>query len=225
MLHACTRVFLFALFSRSFPFSRFPDCRFQYFSVSPFSVFLFSRFPISGFPILQFLLFHVTADNRNVFPFSRLNSHRHAFVGSTPPCIAVSLVVVPSANIFAGISSGQPTLPKRMRSWRASTDAEFQHDLYVDADLAGDQKDSKSTHGAYQMMSGCYSHGQVKKQSCVSLSSPEAEIVSADHGISVEALPALDLIEIVLGRKTRVRVHEDNEAAGLATRSGKSPAM
>jgi hypothetical protein len=55
-----------------FPFSRFPDCRFQDFSVSPFSVFLFSRFPISGFPILQFLLFHVTADNRNVFPFSEL---------------------------------------------------------------------------------------------------------------------------------------------------------
>ena len=49
---------------------------------------------------------------------------------------------------------------------------------------------------------------------------PEAEIASADHGIRVEALPALDLIEIVLGRKTRVRVHEDNETAALAIRNG-----
>ena len=121
------------------------------------------------------------------------------------------------------------TLRKRMRSWRATNDTEFQHDLYVDADFAGDQKDSKSTNGVYQMISGANSHGQIsavsKKQSCVSHSTPEAEIVSADHGIRVEALPALDLIEIVLGRKTRVRVHEDNETAALAIRNGKSPAM
>ena len=123
----------------------------------------------------------------------------------------------------------QTTLQLRMRSWRSTKDTNFTHDLYVDADFAGDAKDSKSTNGVYQQLAGNSSRGQVsavsKKQSCVSHSTPEAEIVAADHGIRVEALPALDLVELVLGRKARVRVHEDNETAALAIRNGKSPAM
>ena len=59
----------------------------------------------------------------------------------------------------------------------------------------------------------------------MSHSTPEAEVVAADHGVRSEALPALDLAELVLDRKVVVNLHEDNETAALALKNGKSPAM
>ena len=50
-----------------------------------------------------------------------------------------------------------------------------------------------------------------KKQSCVSHSTPEAEIVAADLAIRIEGLPALQLWDMVLERSTKLVFQEDND--------------
>ena len=76
--------------------------------------------------------------------------------------------------------------------------------LYVDAGFAGDQKDSKSTNGTFHCVESQYSFGplagQSEKQTCVSHSTPEAEVVAAGHGIRTEGLPSLDLLSLILKR-------------------------
>ena len=64
-----------------------------------------------------------------------------------------------------------------------------------------------------------------KRQRCVFHSTPEAEIVAADHGLRVEALPAVTLWELLLGRKLKVRLMEDNDAAVKIKTSGRNPAI
>ena len=67
-----------------------------------------------------------------------------------------------------------------------------------------------------------------KKQSCVSHSTPEAEIVAADMVIRVIGLPAMQLWDILLGAgngKLRAIFKEDNEAAIKILTSGKNPTM
>ena len=66
--------------------------------------------------------------------------------------------------------------------------------LYTDADLASDPEDSVSTSGAYFAIAGPKTPGhRSKRQTAVSHSSTESEIVSADHGLKCMGLPALDL--------------------------------
>ena len=124
------------------------------------------------------------------------------------------------------------TYSMRMRSWRSEGDKpdQLMPRLYVDADFAGDAKDSKSCNGIYYHLHGPNTSIQVsatsKKQSCVSHSTPEAEIVAADCGIRNDALPSLDLIELLLARESAtVELYEDNETAAHVIRTGKSPAM
>ena len=94
-----------------------------------------------------------------------------------------------------------------MRSWvnQADTVAGLVPSDYADADFAGDQKDSKSTNGGYLCVVSPRSHCQLsatsKKQTAVSHSTPEAEIVSAYHNLRTEGLPALDLFDVLLNRK------------------------
>ena len=76
--------------------------------------------------------------------------------------------------------------------------------LYTDADLASDPEDSISTSGAYFAILGPKTHAPLghrsKRQTAVSHSSTESEIVSAGHGLKCMGLPALDLWEVLLGR-------------------------
>ena len=71
--------------------------------------------------------------------------------------------------------------------------------LYCDADFASDTKDSKSTSGAVVALVGPNSYVPVsawcKKQSVVSHSSTEAEIVSLDSALHQEGLPVLTFWE------------------------------
>ena len=62
-------------------------------------------------------------------------------------------------------------------------------ELFQDSDFAGDLKDSKSTSGG----------GMCKKQTSVSHSSTESEIISLDAGLRMDGLPALELWELVFG--------------------------
>ena len=64
-----------------------------------------------------------------------------------------------------------------------------------------------------------------KKQTSVSKSTPEAEIVAIDHGLSKHALPALSLWENILGKTITIRLMEDNSAACRVVITGRNPSM
>ena len=73
--------------------------------------------------------------------------------------------------------------------------------LFQDSDLAGDLEDSKSTSGGTLCVSGNHTLVLIscmcKKQTCVSHSSTEAEIISLDAGLRMDGIPALDLWDLV----------------------------
>jgi len=64
-----------------------------------------------------------------------------------------------------------------------------------------------------------------KKQTCVSHSTPEAELVAIDLAVRAEGLPALDIWEVLLERPVKLAFQEDNQAAIVALQSGYSTAL
>ena len=83
--------------------------------------------------------------------------------------------------------------------------------LFQDSDFAGDLEDSKSTSGGTLCIFGSHTFVPIswmcKKQTSVSHSSTESEIISLDTGLCLDGLPALelwDLIVSVLGNVSRV---------------------
>jgi ribosomal protein L16/L10AE len=68
-------------------------------------------------------------------------------------------------------------------------------------------------------------NGQSKKQSAVSHSTPESEIVSADAGVRTFGLPALDLWSLILNRRVKLVLEEDNSAAKRVIETGRNPTM
>ena len=84
-------------------------------------------------------------------------------------------------------------------------------DCLKDSDFAGDLEDSKSTSGGTLCVFGSHTFVPIswmcKKQTAVSHSSTESEIISLDIGLRLDGLPALelwDLIVYVLGNVSRV---------------------
>ena len=121
------------------------------------------------------------------------------------------------------------TLHIRLTGWVGDDPSECGIDLFADSDFAGDSKLSRSTSALYLDLLGpstCYPiSGQSKKQGCVSHSTPEAEVVAADHALLTSGFPALDVRSLLLGRSPVLEVHEDNETAIGAMRHGYSPAL
>ena len=83
--------------------------------------------------------------------------------------------------------------------------------LFQDSDFAGDLEDSKSTSGGTLCVFGSHAFVPIswmcKKQTTVSHSSTESEIISLDTGLRLDGLPALelwDLIVSVLGNVSHV---------------------
>ena len=83
--------------------------------------------------------------------------------------------------------------------------------LFQDSDFAGDLEDSKSTSGGTLCIFARHTFVPIswkcKKQTAVSHSSTEAEIISLDTGLRLDGLPALelwDLIVSVLGNISRI---------------------
>ena len=74
--------------------------------------------------------------------------------------------------------------------------------LYTDADFAGDTQASKSTSGCYIAIVGPNTFAPVtamcKKQTCVSHSSTESEIVAAEYAVRTEGLQVLTFWEHVV---------------------------
>jgi len=104
--------------------------------------------------------------------------------------------------------------------------------IYADADWAGDKPTFHSTSGCFLCLSGrntFYPLAAVsKKQTCVSHSTPEAEIVAADTAIRTVGIPAMQLWDVILHthkRKLQATFKEDNEAAIKVMSSGRNPTM
>jgi hypothetical protein len=99
--------------------------------------------------------------------------------------------------------------------------------LWCDADFAGCRETRRSTSGVFLALTGPNTwfplNACSKKQSCVSHSTSEAELVALDLGLRTEGLPALELWETLLGRKVVLDVKEDNQAALAIALSGKNP--
>ena len=82
--------------------------------------------------------------------------------------------------------------------------------LFQDSEFAGDLEDSKSTSGGTLCVFGSHTFVPIsclcKKQTSLSHSSTESEIISLDAGLRLDGLPALelwDLIVSVLGNMTQ----------------------
>ena len=83
-------------------------------------------------------------------------------------------------------------------------------DCFQDSDFAGDLEDSKSTSGGTLCVFGSHTLVPIswmcKKQTAVSHSSTESEIISLDAGLRLDGIPALDLWDLivsVLGNTTQ----------------------
>ena len=83
--------------------------------------------------------------------------------------------------------------------------------LFQDSDFAGDLEDSKSTSGGTLCIFGSHTFVPIrwmcKKQTAVSHSSTESEIISLDTGLRLDGLPALepwDLIVSVFGSVSQI---------------------
>ena len=119
------------------------------------------------------------------------------------------------------------SLDAHLVGWVADVVKAMELKLFSDADVAGDLETCRSTSGVFLHLEGPTTFfplsGQSKKQSCVSHSTPEAEIVAADLAVRTEGLPALQLWEAVLERKVTLLFQEDNAAAIRIIETGKNP--
>ena len=74
--------------------------------------------------------------------------------------------------------------------------------LFQDSDFAGDLEDSKSTSGGTLCLFGSHTFVPMswmcKKQTSVSHSSTESEIISLDTGLRLDGLPALELWDLIV---------------------------
>ena len=74
--------------------------------------------------------------------------------------------------------------------------------LFQDSDFARDLEDSKSTSGGALCVFGSHTFVPIswmcKKQTSVSHSSTESEIISLDIGLRLDGIPALDLWDLIV---------------------------
>ena len=96
--------------------------------------------------------------------------------------------------------------------------------LFVDADFARESDNAKSTSGGFLVLAGPNSWFPLtwlsKRQSCVSRSTTEAEVVSLAASLHTEAIPMLDLWDLILGRKVPLFILESNQATMKVLRKG-----
>ena len=79
-----------------------------------------------------------------------------------------------------------------------STAQQCRLELFQDSDCAGDFEDSKSTSGGVLCIFGSHISWMCKKQTSVSHSSGEAEIISLGAGLRMDGIPALTLQDMVI---------------------------
>ena len=106
---------------------------------------------------------------------------------------------------------------------------ELELELSVDADLASEKDDTKSSSAYFCSIKGPQSMGVLafcfKRQTSTALGTPEAEIVSLSFGLKQCGLPMKDFWEYILGRLITLRIKEDNETAITIIKKGYSPQL
>ena len=118
---------------------------------------------------------------------------------------------------------------------------EIQHNnvelgLFQDSDFASDLEDSKSTSGGLSCIFGSHTFvprsWMCKKQTSVSHSLTEAEIISLDAGLRVDGIPALDLwnlvnrsvpFQITQTNPIKPRIHGNMETCCVTPRQASAP--
>ena len=99
----------------------------------------------------------------------------------------------------------------------------------IDADHGGDVLDIKATSGGHLSLKGPTTAFPLletcKKQTCSSNSSTEAEVVSLSWCLRMDGLPMVLLWEVLLNRRVRILVLEDNVGTIQAIEKGYSPAL
>ena len=81
--------------------------------------------------------------------------------------------------------------------------------LFQDSDFAGDLEDSKSTSGRTLCVFGSHTSWMFEKQTSVSHSSKDSEIISLHAGLRLDGIPALDLWDlIVLVFGNKIQTHD-----------------
>ena len=117
----------------------------------------------------------------------------------------------------------------RQVGWCGDLTAALTLSAFADADFAGDMDTSKSTSGGCMLISGPHTSFMLsavsKKQTVVSHSTPEAELVAAEHVLRTVLIPALDLWQLVLGRCPKAIFYEDNQACIQVCNSGSNPTV
>ena len=116
-----------------------------------------------------------------------------------------------------------------MMGWIGDKLYALQPHLFADADFAGCTDTQRSTSGLHLALRGpnsCFPiAGVSKRQTCVSHSTPEAEMVSMSHALRHCGLPCLDLWHALLPHKPGLVVHEDNQAMIKVVETGRNPTM
>ena len=83
-----------------------------------------------------------------------------------------------------------------------NTAKQYRMGLFQDSDFAGDLEDSKSTSGGTLCALGSHTFVPIslmcKKQTPVSHSSTESQIISLDAGLRLDGIPVLDLWDLIV---------------------------
>ena len=99
-------------------------------------------------------------------------------------------------------------------------------ELFVDADFAGEHKDSKSTSGAFLKLAGTQTSFPLmwssQRQTSTSRSTTEAEVIAMANAVFGEAIPVLQLWDLILQRPVDLIIHEDNQATIQVVEQGYS---
>jgi hypothetical protein len=121
------------------------------------------------------------------------------------------------------------TLDMRMIGKVGNTKESINCALFSDADFAGCSETMKSTSGVFMKLSASNTHFPLSacsvKQTAVSHSTAEAEMIAAELALRKEGLPILDLLDVILNRKVHTDFLEDNQATIRMLESGKNPTL
>ena len=116
-----------------------------------------------------------------------------------------------------------------LRGYVGDNAASWRLRLFADADIAGERPGYKSTSGAFLVVAAPTTNFPISakcaKQTSVSHSTPEAEIVSAAAALRLAGLPSLDLFETALRRLVYLELMEDNQSTIQIIKTGKNPTM
>ena len=116
-----------------------------------------------------------------------------------------------------------------MLCWVGNPIDEWMIDIYTDADFAGCLMTHKSTTGSVLKIAGRYTSfvaaAVSKKQTSVSNSTNEAEIVASDYGVRMEGFPALTFWEIPMKRTPLLRHMVDSSSVMRVIQVGRSSSL